>query len=331
MKPIIIAEAGVNHNGSLKTALQMVDAAALAGADFVKFQTFKTDSLVTASVKTAEYQKANCNADTQRDMLRKLELPYSDFSILADHCREKGIGFLSTPFDKESIDFLSTLGMKYMKVPSGEITNLPYLRNIASTQTPVIISTGMSTLADVENALQVFYDAGYSRSDITLLHCTTQYPTPFSDVNLRAMLTLREAFGIATGYSDHTRGIEIPIAATALGATVIEKHFTLDTSMPGPDHAASLNPDELEEMVRRISHVSMALGSAVKRVTPSERKNMEAARKSIVAATDIKEGEFFTEDNLTVKRPGTGISPMRWDEIIGKASTRFYKADDLIQ
>ena len=241
------------------------------------------------------------------------------------------MGFLSTPFDKESIDFLSTLGMKYMKVPSGEITNLPYLRNIASTQTPVIISTGMSTLADVENALQVFYDAGYSRSDITLLHCTTQYPTPFSDVNLRAMLTLREAFGIATGYSDHTRGIEIPIAATALGATVIEKHFTLDTSMPGPDHAASLNPDELEEMVRRISHVSMALGSAVKRVTPSERKNMEAARKSIVAATDIKEGEFFTEDNLTVKRPGTGISPMRWDEIIGKASTRFYKADDLIQ
>ena len=331
MKPIIIAEAGVNHNGSLKTALQMVDAAALAGADFVKFQTFKTDSLVTASVKTAEYQKANCNADTQRDMLRKLELPYSDFRILADHCREKGIGFLSTPIDKESIDFLSTLGMKYMKVPSGEITNLPYLRNIASTHTPVIISTGMSTLADVENALQVFYDAGYSRSDITLLHCTTQYPTPFSDVNLRAMLTLREAFGIATGYSDHTRGIEIPIAATALGATVIEKHFTLDTSMPGPDHAASLNPDELEEMVRRISHVSMALGSAVKRVTPSERKNMEAARKSIVAATDIKEGEFFTEDNLTVKRPGTGISPMRWDEIIGKASTRFYKADDLIQ
>ena len=331
MKPIIIAEAGVNHNGSLKTALQMVDAAALAGADFVKFQTFKTDSLVTASVKTAEYQKANCNADTQRDMLRKLELPYSDFRILADHCREKGIRFLSTPFDKESIDFLSTLGMKYMKVPSGEITNLPYLRNSASTQTPVIISTGMSTLADVENALQVFYDAGYSRSDITLLHCTTQYPTPFSDVNLRAMLTLREAFGIATGYSDHTRGIEIPIAATALGATVIEKHFTLDTSMPGPDHAASLNPDELEEMVRRISHVSMALGSAVKRVTPSERKNMEAARKSIVAATDIKEGEFFTEDNLTVKRPGTGISPMRWDEIIGKASTRFYKADDLIQ
>ncbi len=331
MKPIIIAEAGVNHNGSLKTALQMVDAATLAGADFVKFQTFKTDSLVTASVKTAEYQKANCNADTQRDMLRKLELPYSDFRILADHCREKGIGFLSTPFDKESIDFLSTLGMKYMKVPSGEITNLPYLRNIASTHTPVIISTGMSTLADVENALQVFYDAGYSRSDITLLHCTTQYPTPFSDVNLRAMLTLREAFGIATGYSDHTRGIEIPIAATALGATVIEKHFTLDTSMPGPDHAASLNPDELEEMVRRISHVSMALGSAVKRVTPSERKNMEAARKSIVAATDIKEGEFFTEDNLTVKRPGTGISPMRWDEIIGKASTRFYKADDLIQ
>lgn len=331
MKPIIIAEAGVNHNGSLKTALQMVDAAALAGADFVKFQTFKTDSLVTASVKTAEYQKANCNADTQRDMLRKLELPYSDFRILADHCREKGIGFLSTPFDKESIDFLSTLGMKYMKVPSGEITNLPYLRNIASTQTPVIISTGMSTLADVENALQVFYDAGYSRSDITLLHCTTQYPTPFSDVNLRAMQTLREAFGIATGYSDHTRGIEIPIAATALGATVIEKHFTLDTSMPGPDHAASLNPDELEEMVRRISHVSMALGSAVKRVTPSEHKNMEAARKSIVAATDIKEGEFFTEDNLTVKRPGTGISPMRWDEIIGKASTRFYKADDLIQ
>ena len=330
MKPIIIAEAGVNHNGSLDMALGLVDAAATAGADFVKFQTFKAERLVTASVEAAPYQKENCNAGSQMEMLRKLELPFDDFGKIAERCRQRGIGFLSTPFDVESIRFLASLGMQYMKIPSGEITNLPYLREVAATRLKLIMSTGMSTLSDVENALQVFYDTGYSRNDIVLLHCNTQYPTPFSDVNLRAMLTLREAFGVNVGYSDHTTGIEVPVAATALGATVIEKHFTLDRSLPGPDHAASLSPVELEEMVRSVRHVAMALGSAIKRVTPSERKNMEAARKSIVASTDIREGDILSPDNLTVKRPGCGMSPMRWDEIIGTPARRDYRPDELI-
>ena len=331
MKPIIIAEAGVNHNGSLETALKLVDAAAHAGADYVKFQTFKSDKIVTNSGKTADYQKENTKADSQLDMLRRLELPYEDFKLISDHCREKGIGFLSTPFDDESIDFLSSIHMDYMKVPSGEITNLPYLRKIAQQKLPVILSTGMCTLADVENALQVLYDGGISRYDITVLHCNTQYPTPYSDVNLRAMVTMREAFGVNIGYSDHTPGIVVPIAAVALGATVIEKHFTLDKTMEGPDHIASLNPDELAEMVKGVRHVSMALGSQFKRVTPSEKKNMTAARKSIVAATDIKKGEQFTEENLTVKRPGNGISPMQWDSVIGRTALRNYKSDELIE
>lgn len=331
MKPIIIAEAGVNHNGSLETALQLVDAAASAGADYVKFQTFKSEKIVTNSGKTAEYQKENTHADSQLDMLRRLELPFEDFKTIAKQCREKSIGFLSTPFDLESISFLATFGMDYMKVPSGEITNLPYLRKIAQLKLPVILSTGMCSLADVENALQVLYDGGVSRGEITVLHCNTQYPTPFSDVNLRAMVTMREAFGVNVGYSDHTSGIVVPIAAVALGATIIEKHFTLDKSMDGPDHIASLDPDELSEMVRGIRHVSRALGSPFKRVTSSEKRNITAARKSIVAATNIKKGEIFTESNLTVKRPGNGISPMHWDFIIGRSATKSYHTDDLIE
>lgn len=331
MKPIIIAEAGVNHNGSLERALSMVETAAKAGADFVKFQTFRADKLVTATGSTAEYQKENCKAETQLSMLRDLELPEEAFRTIAAHCHKCGIGFLSTPFDLESIEFLASLGMKYMKIPSGEITDLPYLRAIARTRIPIIMSTGMSTLSDVENALQVFYDNGYYRNEITLLHCTTQYPTPYLEVNLKAMLTLREAFGVSVGYSDHTKGIEVPLAATALGADVIEKHFTLDKTLPGPDHVASLDPEELAAMVSGVQHVAMSLGSAVKRIASVERKNIAAARKSIVAATPIKKGEIFSEENMTVKRPGNGLSPMRWDEIIGRSAPHSFQPDELIE
>lgn len=328
--PIIIAEAGVNHNGDPELARRLVDAAADAGADYVKFQTFKTSSLVTRSAAAAGYQKGNCNADSQFEMLSRLELPFEAFAALADYCASRHIGFLSTPFDAESTDFLATLGMDFMKVPSGEITNLPYLRHIASTGIPAIISSGMSGLAEVEDALAVFYGAGYSPSSLTLLHCNTQYPTPMADVNLRAMLSLREAFGVKTGYSDHTLGIEVPVAAAALGAAVIEKHFTLDKSLPGPDHMASLSPSELKEMVRAVRNVTVALGSGVKRVSDSERGNMAAARKSIVAACPIRKGEMLHEGNLAVKRPGTGISPMRWDEVVGTRALRDYLPDELI-
>ncbi|MDE5887679.1 MAG: N-acetylneuraminate synthase [Muribaculaceae bacterium] len=327
---IIIAEAGVNHNGSFELACRLVDEAAKAGADYVKFQTFKTENLVTHSVSAADYQKKNCNADSQFSMLKRLELSFRQFGMLADYCRTKGIGFLSTPFDKESTDFLVSLGVDYMKVPSGELTNLPYLRHIARTGVPPIISTGMSTLADVEGALNVFLDAGLSRSAITLLHCTTQYPTPFSDVNLMAMDTLRKAFGVSVGYSDHTEGIEVPVAAVALGAKVIEKHFTLDRNMEGPDHKASLEPRQLAAMVAAIRNIEASLGTGIKTVAPSEKENIQAARKSIVASREIKEGEAFSEENLAVKRPGTGISPMLWDEVIGRISPADFKQDDLI-
>lgn len=321
---IIIAEAGVNHNGSLQRAFEMIDAAADAGVDYVKFQTFRAENLVTAQSHTASYQKTNCGADSQLEMLRALELPSEAFRNLALYCKEKNIGFLSSPFDLESIDLLANLAkeglMDYMKIPSGEITNLPYLRKIADTHIPVILSSGMSTLGDIEAALQVFYDASYTGDDIILLHCNTEYPTPFSDVNLRVIPTLRDTFGLKTGYSDHTKGIEVPIAAVALGACVIEKHFTLSQSLPGPDHIASLEPSELKEMTSAIRNVSLALGSPLKRVTESERKNISVARKSIVASRAIAKGEIFTEENITVKRPGLGISPMRWDEVIGKSA-----------
>lgn len=328
--PIIIAEAGVNHNGSLKLALEMVDAAAQAGADYIKFQTFKAENLVTSDGVTATYQKNNCNADSQLEMLRSLELTFDDFIRIKSYCEGKGIGFVSTPFDLESIDFLASLGMDFMKIPSGEITNLPYLRRIAATRLPVVMSSGMSTVSDIEAALEVFYTQGYEQSDITLLHCNTEYPTPFKDVNLIAMVSLRNTFGIRTGYSDHTPGIEVPVAATALGAAVIEKHFTLSRSMPGPDHVASLEPEELSRMVKEIRNVASALGSPLKRISESERKNMAVARKSIVAATDIKEGEVFTEENLTAKRPGDGISPMFWDKIIGRKAIRDFSKDSQI-
>ncbi len=328
--PIIIAEAGVNHNGNLDNALQMVEAAKQAGADYIKFQTFKADCLVTPDGETAEYQKNNCDADSQLEMLRSLELSFDDFKTIAMYCKELEIGFLSTPFDKESIDFLASLGVDFMKIPSGEITNLPYLRRIASTGIPTIISTGMSTNDDIAKALDVFFKEGYTAEKLTLLHCNTEYPTPMEDVNLKAMVTMHEMFGIPTGYSDHTRGIEIPVAATALGAVVIEKHFTLNRSLPGPDHAASLEPEELAKMVTTIRNVSIALGSGEKRVTESERKNQSIARKSIVAARDIKAGEVLSEENLTTKRPATGLSPMFWDEVIGTTATKDFPKDSLI-
>ncbi len=331
-KVIIIAEAGVNHCGSLERALRMVDAAAAAGVDYVKFQTFKAEKLVSASAPKAGYQEANDpdSGATQLEMLRRLELTASDFTTLAARCREIGVGFLSTPFDLESICELRRLDMDYWKIPSGEITNLPYLRAIGATRRPVILSTGMSDLDEVEAALKALELAGTPRSMVSLLHCNTQYPTPMRDVNLRAMEALRTLGAASVGYSDHTLGTEVPIAAVALGARIIEKHFTLDKSLPGPDHRASLEPDELQLMVNQIRNIEQALGSADKHVSPSERPNIEVARKSIVAARNIAKGELLTEDNITVKRPGGGISPILWDQVIGTRATRDFAFDQLI-
>lgn len=331
-KVIIIAEAGVNHNGDLSRALQMVDIASDSGADYVKFQTFKAEKLVNSAAKMAEYQVANTGREeSQLAMLRRLELREDDFRKIAEHCRQKGIGFLSTPFDIESVDFLVSLGMDYIKIPSGEITNYPYIRHISRLGIPVIMSTGMCGLEEVRDAFKLLLKGGLERNDITLLHCNTQYPTPMEDVNLRAMSELRHEFGTAIGYSDHTLGTEVPIAAVALGATVIEKHFTLDRNLPGPDQVVSLEPVEFRSMARAIRNISLALGSGHKQITPSERNNMAVARKSIVAAKDIAEGEVFTEENLTVKRPGTGISPMRWPEIIGRKACRAFMADEIVE
>ena len=329
---IIIAEAGVNHNGSMRKARQMVDVAKNAGVDYIKFQTFKASNLVNISAEKADYQKQNLGkVESQLEMLSRLELSFDSFADINDYCRNMGVKFLSTPFDFDSIGFLAGLGMDYMKIPSGEITNLPYLRHIAKIGLPVIMSTGMCSLGDIENALNVLYLGGLSTERITLLHCNTEYPTPMIDVNLRAMETLRYAFGTKIGYSDHTKGIEVPIAAVALGATVIEKHFTLDKSLPGPDHVASLDPHELKAMVDAIRNIESAIGTTEKRVSFSERKNMEIARKSIVASQDIKQGEILSELNLAVKRPGSGISPMKWDEVIGQKAVRDFKSDELIE
>lgn len=331
-KTLIIAEAGVNHNGDPEMARRLIEEAKRAGADYVKFQTFKADRLVDASAAKAEYQKQNTSfAESQLDMLRRLELPCDTFSELASYCRELGIGFLSTPFDTESIHFLHALGVDYMKIPSGEITNLPYLREIARTGIPVIMSTGMCSLGDAEAALDVLLSEGMTREEITILHCNTEYPTPYEDVNLRAMLTLKAAFGTKVGYSDHTKGFEVPLAAVALGAEVIEKHFTLDRSLPGPDHKASLEPDELKAMVRSIRNIERALGTTVKRVSPSERGNIKVARKSIVASRDITEGDILDESNLAARRPGDGLSPMRWDEILGRRAVRNFKSGEKIE
>lgn len=326
----IIAEAGVNHNGDVKLAKELIDAAKNAGADAVKFQTFKAESLVSKVAQKADYQKqATRTNESQLEMLTKLELSYSDFKDLRNHCHEKEILFLSSPFDFDSIDFLESLEMPIYKVPSGEITNLPYLIKIASTGKPVIMSTGMSDLDEVGLALTVLRD--YGAGKITLLHCNTQYPTPFEDANIKAMLTLKERFGFAVGYSDHTLGIEAPIAAIALGASVIEKHFTLDKSMEGPDHKASLDPQELKVMVTSIRNIEVALGDGIKRVSESENPNKEVARKSIVAKRDIVKGEIFTEYNLTVKRPGHGISAVKWFEVLGTKAARDFFEDELIE
>lgn len=328
---IIIAEAGVNHNGSLELARRMVRAAREAGADYVKFQTAVPELVISSIAPKAEYQKETTGeGESQLEMCRRIHLPLSDYRELADLCKAEGIGFMSTPFDLVSIDALAPLGMDYWKIPSGEITNLPYLRKIARQGGRVILSTGMSTLEEVEKAVEVLETGGMRREDISLLHCNTQYPTPMADVNLRAMESLRKLGCGAVGYSDHTVGIEVPVAATALGADIIEKHFTLDKTMEGPDHRASLDPQELAAMVSAIHNVSLALGSAEKRVSPSERPNIEVARKSIVAARDIKEGELLTEENITVKRPGSGLSPMLWDNVIGTRAKHDFDRDTLI-
>ena len=328
-KIFIIAEAGVNHNGDVKMAQKLIDVAKSAGADAVKFQTFKAESLVSKVAQKADYQKQTTGADeSQLEMVKKLELSFCDFRELKKYCDEKEISFLSTPFDFESIDFLESLEMPIYKVPSGEITNLPYLMKIASKGKPVIMSTGMSDMDEVESALEMLRDNG--AGSVTLLHCNTQYPTPFEDANIKAMLTLKERFGVAVGYSDHTLGIEAPIAAVALGATVIEKHFTLDKNMEGPDHKASLDPQELIDMVTSIRNIELALGDGIKTPSKSEIPNKEVARKSIVAKRNIVKGEIFIEENITVKRPGNGISPMKWFEVLGRSAEHDYFEDELI-
>lgn len=327
----IIAEAGVNHNGSIKIAKKMIDVAAFAGADFVKFQTFKAESLVTHSADKAEYQKESTStSESQFDMIKKLELDRAAHEELIEHCEQKGIRFLSAAFDHDSIDLLAELGIQFYKIPSGEITNLPYLRHVGRMGKPVVMSTGMSTLKEVEAAMNVLLDTGVKKDDLTILHCNTEYPTLMKDVNLKAMLTIREQLRVAIGYSDHTFGIEVPVAAVAMGATVIEKHFTLDRTMPGPDHAASLEPEELKAMVTAIRNIEKSIGDGVKKPSSSEAKNIFAARKSIVAAKKIKKGDIFTEKNLIVKRPGTGISPIRWDDVLGMAADKDYLIDDQI-
>lgn len=330
-RTLIIAEAGVNHNGNIDMALQLIEKAAEAGVDYVKFQTFKSEKLVSQHATKAEYQKATTSGeDSQLKMLQQLELSYEDHYRLIKHCNHCGIKFLSTAFDLDSIEFLHSLNLDLWKIPSGEITNLPYLRRIAQKGSRVIMSTGMCTPEDIKAALNVLTSNGTPLKNITLLHCNTEYPTPWNDVNLRAMHDIANRFNVAVGYSDHTQGIEVPIAAVALGATVIEKHFTLDNNLPGPDHRASLEPQQLKAMVDAIRHIELSIGNGVKQISASEQKNIIIARKSIVAATYIKKGEFFTEDNITVKRPGGGISPMKWDEIIGTTASRDYAPDEMI-
>ena len=328
----VIAEAGVNHNGSMDLAKRLIDAAADAGVDYVKFQTFKAENLVTKYAKKAIYQQQNMNSpdDSQYQMLKKLELSKEQHYILMDYCKQCGVNFFSTAFDLESIDFLSSLNLGLWKIPSGEITNYPYLKRIARENQPVILSTGMSTIKDIDAAVNVLVKHGTDKQKITVLHCNTQYPTPMQDVNLLAMQTIAKEIGVKIGYSDHTLGIEIPIAAVALGATIIEKHFTLDRNMEGPDHKASLEPRELKAMVDAIRNVEKALGSSEKIISSSESGNKDVARKSIVAAKFIAKGETLTEENLTVKRPGNGISPMEWDDVIGKTAKRNFEEDELI-
>ena len=327
---LIIAEAGVNHNGSIILAKELISKAKYAGADIIKFQTFISENVVSKYAPKAEYQNNNTKTDeSQLEMVKKLELSFGDFTELHNYCKEIGIEFLSTAFDFESIDFLNTLGMQVWKIPSGEITNLPYLIKIAKLNKKVILSTGMSTMREIEDAVNILKDHG--ASELIILHCTTEYPTPYEDVNLNAMLAIKERFGYEVGYSDHTMGIEVPIAAVALGAKVIEKHFTLDRTMDGPDHKASLEPSELKTMVDAIRNIELSMGTGIKEPADSEKKNIAIARKSIVANRSIKKGDILTETNLTVKRPGDGFSPMKWFEIIGTKATRDFEEDELIE
>lgn len=331
---LIIAEAGVNHNGNLDNAFKLIDAAVDAGVDYVKFQTFKSENLVSKSAKKADYQIQNTGnlTDSQYEMLKKLELSHENHELLIEYCKQKNIQFFSTAFDLDSLQYLKEIGLDLVKIPSGEITNLPYLRKAAQLFNKVILSTGMCTMEDIEAAVNVFLAGEISKDNITILHCNTEYPTPMNDVNLKAMLSIQQEFGTDIGYSDHTLGIEVPVAAVALGASVIEKHFTLDNTMEGPDHAASLEPLQLKEMVKAIRNIELAIsGDGLKRPSDSEMKNIEIARKSIVASAQISKGAIFTEENLTIKRPGTGISPMRWDELIGKVASKDFSADDLIE
>jgi len=331
MSVFIIAEAGVNHNGSLKLAKKLIDAAAQSGADAVKFQTFKAENLVTKTAKKAEYQKKTTDVlESQFDMIKNLELDESAHKKLLTYCQKKGIIFLSTPFDHDSINLLNDLGLQTFKIPSGEINNLPYLRHIGSLNKQLILSTGMSTLKEVAAALKILETAGTPKNKITVLHANTMYPTPMEDVNLNAMLTIQKELDVSVGYSDHTIGIEVDIAAVAMGASIIEKHFTLDKAMDGPDHKASLEPNELKLMIESIRNIEKALGSFIKTPSPSEMENIEIARKSIVASQLIKKGELLSDENISIKRPGNGISPMQWDRITGTIASKDYQMDDLI-
>jgi len=331
-RTLIIAEAGVNHNGDMNLAKQLIDVAVDAGADIVKFQSFNADRLTTTTAEKAIYQiKTTGKQESQYEMLRRLELSIDMHKELIEYCSQRHIEFFSTGFDIDSVNLLIDLGQSHFKIPSGEITNLPYLRHIGQQGKEVVLSTGMSTLGDIEFAINALEQSGTNRNKITILHCTTEYPTPMNEVNLSAMQNIHKAFGVKIGYSDHTQGIEVAIAAAALGASVIEKHFTLDRTLPGPDHKASLEPNELKSMIQCVRNINVAMGDGIKRLTPSEMKNKDIARKSIVAGRAINKGEKFTEDNLTTKRPGTGISPINWDLIVGKIAARDYLTDELIE
>lgn len=332
MKTFIIAEVGVNHNGSVKIAEELIDAAVLSGADAVKFQAFSSGDMATKFAPKADYQKEIIDSDeSQLDMLKKLEFTADIYENLMAYCARKGIVFLSSAFDLKSLDLLINLGLKIIKVPSGEITNLPYLKKIGGLGKKIILSTGMSYLEEVKNAIKVLVSSGTEKDKITVLHCNTEYPTPVEDVNLRAMLTIKDCFGVRVGYSDHTMGIDISLVAVALGAEVIEKHITLDHKLPGPDHSSSLNPDEFKVMVENIRKIEVALGDGIKKPSPSDKKQRDIVRKSIIANTKISKGEVFTDKNITVKRPGCGINPMKWNKVIGKVAKKEFKEDEFIE
>ena len=331
-KTIIIGEAGVNHNGEMWLAKKLVDVAADAGVDYVKFQTFKADDLVSKNSEKADYQKLQTGTkESHYEMIKKLELSYKDHAELINYCKYKNIKFLSAPFDIKSVDLLVDLGLNLLKIPSGEVTNLPFLEHVAKTGKYVILSTGMCYLDEIEDSIKILYLNGLTKNKLSILHCNTEYPTPFEDVNLNAMIEIKEKFGIDIGYSDHTAGITVPIAAVSMGAKIIEKHFTVDSNLPGPDHKASLEPNELKKMVNSIRDIEKALGSNKKTPSPSEEKNIAIARKSLVAKSSISKGDIFNIENITTKRPGTGISPMRWYEYLGKKSNFNYNLDDLIK